>query len=1301
MKGDIMPNIFNITKKTENPQVILCSRDQKRIGEIYPVYDFRGSFQMTNPGEISFTVYKPEDGALNRIYDSIAGLKLVYVPDYGEYYEIEVSETDGEAIYKNVTGQTLCESELSQLNLYGMEINSEADIARDDYTPTVIYDTENPGASLLHRILKDKAPHYTIAHVDGSIAGLQRTFSIDGENIDDFLRSTLSGEIGCLVKYDSAHRSISLYDLNSTCSGCGYRGDFEGGCPKCGSQSITKGYGEDTNVYICSGNLSDEIKLDSRKDAVKNCFKVCGGDDTITDMVSAVNPNGTPYLYMFSSGQYGDMPAGLKDRILSYHALYDSKKEQYRQNMLSLYHAIDKIQYFTSGMMPSPETGGTDAKKELARLTAAQLGSIGVARLSSATKNTVDNAIRSYIRVFMSPGYEADIKESSYNAQRHVWSGKFTVKSVDSDSDAAENSSSILLTVTEDLLAYIQQKIEKALSKENIFDKDYDYTLYGLNPLLHFRSAYESCLDVLVQAGCSGSPSPAYPLYTKYYGLLKTVESEIGLRQSAINEWERLRGQYEKNKAEMQKSLNFADYLGNDLWKAFCAYRREDKYVNQNYISDGLSDSALLSHAGTLVENAEKELRKACRGQHTITATLHNLFLMDEFQPLHGKVKLGNWIRAEINGEVYKLRILKLEISYSADETGKISVEFSTACKSSNASSDIKDILDKAQSIASSYPSISNQVSRNDKITAAVNGWYENGLDATTLMIKNSKEQNIIIDSHGILCQEYDDILDRFSDKKLKIINNTIAITSDDFRTVKTAVGNYIYQDPVTGGYAETYGIIGNAIVGELLLGKQLGIYNHDQTLKFDGDGLTVTNGVNTVKINPRSRQLFAISNKSSDVLSFDSDGNGHFKGSLSVSNGGCSVNISPQSNYVLSVEKGASPVLSIDKNGDGYFSGRVNCSGLTVSGDAKKALVQITKDTVTAAYINAMGIKAGSVDCENLTGDRINGKEMRLSNEHESDNFKETLESFIGFGRTPFELEDCKDTWIKLTETSLFRQKHTQYRKTDGTLYSSRCLDITNCGIYFYSESSGYPGNPDSADSLTVTAEAKTSITQDYIHTAVIDASILKEAGVKLSDKYMEKNKELPLPYGVPLSWGGPAGAFIKGNPQGITFGGSSEGFQATLGVLEERWRLYPEAPGTHLVELGSPTHPWGQIYSSSPIAVTSDRKEKNSIRPLDSSLSVDFTMSLHPVSYKLNSGDSGRTHYGLVAQDVEECMERLGINPEDFGGLVKSKKDGGSIYGLRYEEFIAPLIRTVQAQMDMIRGLGKEINILKERMG
>ena len=78
----------------------------------------------------------------------------------------------------------------------------------------------------------------------------------------------------------------------------------------------------------------------------------------------------------------------------------------------------------------------------------------------------------------------------------------------------------------------------------------------------------------------------------------------------------------------------------------------------------------------------------------------------------------------------------------------------------------------------------------------------------------------------------------------------------------------------ITGELKNAYGINAEVVIGRLLLGKELGIYNESGNLTFDNDGFQVTNGVDTVSINPNASSIFNIKNKDGNVLSFDKSGN-------------------------------------------------------------------------------------------------------------------------------------------------------------------------------------------------------------------------------------------------------------------------------------------------------------------------------------------------------------------------------------------------------------------------------------------
>ena len=186
-----------------------------------------------------------------------------------------------------------------------------------------------------------------------------------------------------------------------------------------------------------------------------------------------------------------------------------------------------------------------------------------------------------------------------------------------------------------------------------------------------------------------------------------------------------------------------------------------------------------------------------------------------------------------------------------------------------------------------------------------------------------------------------------------------------------------------------------------------------------------------------------------------------------------------------------------------------------------------------------------------------------------------------------------------------------------------------------------------------------------------------------------------------------------------------SNEGdYGVNVGVMDSMWALAPIVNGK--MALGSPNRKWTQVYANSATINTSDRNEKKDIEILNDELSERFLMSLNPVSYKLINGESGRTHYGFIAQDVEDTLNSLGLTAMDFAGFCKDQKtrdvetvryteDGYEIidedgnvetnihqepipneysYGLRYEEFIPLCVKMIQMQQLRIEELERKVS-------
>jgi len=134
----------------------------------------------------------------------------------------------------------------------------------------------------------------------------------------------------------------------------------------------------------------------------------------------------------------------------------------------------------------------------------------------------------------------------------------------------------------------------------------------------------------------------------------------------------------------------------------------------------------------------------------------------------------------------------------------------------------------------------------------------------------------------------------------------------------------------------------------------------------------------------------------------------------------------------------------------------------------------------------------------------------------------------------------------------------------------------------------------------------------------------------------------------------------------------------------------ILPSANNTY--SLGTSSFRWLTIWQQSGSVVGSDLRLKEKIADIDKG--VELILNLKPVQYKLKDGQSGRNHYGFIAQEVKEVMTKVGI--DDFAGYIdptvseKNLDIDGQMLALRYDEFIAPLVKTVQY-------LYNEIKLLK----
>ena len=955
---------FDVAGNPEAPTVVLARRNGEKLGQI-DARDIGISDSLNDASEMSFKVYKYLDGKECVLWDEIVNFKLVYCVEWNTWFEIAVELDESSDVIKTVFATELEHAELGQIMLYNIEINTETDIAREDYEkPTVLFDETDPSISLLNRIM-EKAPHYEITHVDSSIASIQRTFTFDNISLYDAFQN-IAEEIQCIFILQAQsdgdgelRRTVEVYDLQQYCMNCQHRGDFVGNCPECGSSDVRDGYGDDTTIFVTADELADSIGFTTDTDAVKNCFKLEGGDDLMTATIRNCNPNGTDYLWYFSDDMKRDMPDELVEKIDSYDDLYEyyqkehvvmedanqalrdynslvTKYKAFRDDLETIdvpivgypalmnayYNTIDMNLYLTSSMMPSPETMETDARTEANKLSTSSLSPVAVQNLEVMSNTTADNAVLSMARLIVDTRFKVKVASSGIvnSGVLCVWTGSFEVTNYYDEEDTA-TTGNIVVQINNDYVEFVRQKVEKQLYRDSddevdivgLFSMDQsnfvnELRKYSLNRLNAFQFACQAALDILIEQGIanketwsSGDTNLYDDLYLPYLRKMDAINEEIALREKEIQVvvGKRdadgdviemgLQNYLDEYRDEIHDALDFEKYLGEDLWRVFCSYRREDKYSNDNYISDALNNKQLFERAQEFIERATYEIHKSAEQQHSISSDLNNLLVIDKFKPLVDSFSVGNWLRAMVDDKVYKLRLIEYEIDY--DDIDEISVEFSDVIRSKDSASDIQDVLDQAQSMATSYDSVKRQAGDGKNSNDRLNTWVNDGLDLTNMKIVGEADnQNIIWDANGLLAREYLPIIDAYDDRQLKLINRGLYVTDDGWETARAGIGNFLFWNPKTQQNEEAYGVIADTIVGNIILSEEVGIYNKNNSITMDGDGFTLT--TNADGVTPEN--IFTIQKENKDssggssiekLLYVDSDGNLTLNGDIRITN--------------------------------------------------------------------------------------------------------------------------------------------------------------------------------------------------------------------------------------------------------------------------------------------------------------------------------------------------------------------------------------------------------------------------------
>lgn len=1448
--------IVNVDGSVEQDKVYICDRSLNIQGELYPIEDLTTTMRMNQNDEVSFKIYENNNSEPNPFWEKIDDIQIILVEGKG-YFEIATPLTVEVCAYKQVTGISLGEAEASQTNIT-LEVNTPDDIARDDYIPTMLLNTQNHEGSLLHRIFKSM-PHYTIGHVDTSIANIQRTFSCDNQTVYDFLQN-IAEELECIFIFDNYARVINCYDLKDHCNraSCIQSGEYRdvknGVCQHCySSDYVSYGYGKDTGIFLDGDNLTESITLTGDKDSVKNCLKIQGADDTITNMLSDRLMDGN-YLWKFSKYQISQMSPPLQQALIEHDTLVNQNQTEYN-NLWDRYNEnIDKVLYYQSGMMPSEDNDETTALSIYNELSKKITYVCKTSQNQSADSMLM--SINSFSKIITPKTYAVELTLTYSNSSSISFSTHIFLKDAYKEDNATlkdeytgtrtipirnvyeSNIYSSISTkdnpvFTNDYFMYLKQQLEMELEKSDVsedvvtfdppiisnsssydpmtyakYDNESDpqrlssihYTKYCINRLQSFRDAYEACSQIIAELNSgissdadkvindiaggisdyhagntsnilkylngSGSTSGIYnDLLGRYYKYIQCIDARSSYLEDIVSTLNKEIESYKKRINEIRDICKMENFLkkykngsyGDSLWLELCSFKREDVYRNDNYAADGYDNATVIKNVEGLIKRTKEVLTDVCEIHYSINTTIGNLLTMNEFRPLWDDFTIGNWLRINIDGTIYKLRLISVTFDYT--DISHITVEFSDISNANNVTEDLKSIFQQASSIASNFNSVARQAENGDMTNQEFKIMKEAGLNVANTMITNADNQDFVINQYGLTGRVWNDIKNAYDDEQIRIINNLLCFTSDSWGHTRLALGKIFFYNDEVGEWQWAYGLNAEVLIANLIMSEMLKIYNKSGTYSITDNGFFIYYKDNTIEINAMEPSVtmskMEYGNKHvyfrySPADGLIIDGTGRFSGFVLVGNeNGKHIKMDP-ANPSMVINDGTKNIFDFNSDGSGFLT--------------------ITKGIITSVLKSLDYISRYQGMCINLEDKFIeiynNYHEELLSFNLDNNNLlrigswninKDRIYSSTSLsdgGIRRMELVSDGNIFSYMTGTGDLMRNYAA-RLLDGKyifgLYDDRTksfvenhgyIDISQAGLYASSKlaqeagSGRYLFKIDTInDKVEVSSHTDTPamyvVNEGTGNAVEIYNTSDSKAALQISNKGLGgsleiyNNSDKPA---VKITNNGKGSAlfcentFVGANNSAFrckvyTADGKSH-FISIFGEQNEHGtdrrmvlKSYDDPEnGAETTKcensvLGTISYPWDSVFSTNGVS-TSDLKLKNVISTLDEKTSLDFILALNPINYTFKNGS--RIHMGFGAQHVAKTVKNLKMGDLAIYEASVINNDGNETYyqediddsklswGLKYNEFEAPIVSSIQSLYKMIT---KQDEVIKEQ--
>ncbi len=434
-----------------------------------------------------------------------------------------------------------------------------------------------------------------------------------------------------------------------------------------------------------------------------------------------------------------------------------------------------------------------------------------------------------------------------------------------------ENSKGLISTALTQLKT-LQDELDSLNNKMPSNESSTTWSEYGLVGLKAKANTYKEQMSVLTDK--RNSDPVAQTQYNNYNTLWNAVNAEITVRHSQITAKE---NQIKAKQIEAQSYVvKINEVLGEELYHELQPFVREDNLCDSSYIATStMTEAEILEMKQDLYNHGVEELNKVCYPQFDMEVNSVNFPMLFKYKEWTDQLELGDILAIKYSDDEFlKARLLKMEIDW--EDFSKFKLTFSSKSGITDGWFDfvaMQKLVDKTSATLNYRLSGYNQASK--QANEAFYSTQREFLDLSNQQIEsNGKNQEVLIDSTGILLKKWLPDLNKYAPEKLWITNRQILLFEEpdgtNLREPKLAIGKvYVTNNGKTTSY---YGISADVIYGGLFIGEALKIQNKNNTLTLDENGFiaSATNGFK-VQINPNNpSQIFNISKSGTSLLYID-----------------------------------------------------------------------------------------------------------------------------------------------------------------------------------------------------------------------------------------------------------------------------------------------------------------------------------------------------------------------------------------------------------------------------------------------